>query len=227
MELVLQFLQENLPFIFAHKYWFLFLGAAIEGLNTMVLGGFLVSINSINLGPAFLLFLSGYTLNGYLWYLVGYFAGSAPIDRWGRRDPKSKKIIERVEQYFEKYSGKAIIITKFTFSLTIATLIIAGSLKYSFRKFSVYNFIGSLLWVILTMSIGYFFGQSYRFFFDYLKNLTFFIIFFGAAVYLVYIFRKAAFSAFIRSLLAHEKLRFLGDRIKGVVDRILSDKEDK
>src|SRR3989338_2456187 len=190
MEQFLGFLQQNFPVIIAYKYLFLFLGAMIEGLNTMILGGFLVSVNTIKLLPIFLLFTLAYTINGYIWYAVGYFAGAKPIDKWGRRDQKGRKIIEKVEEYFEKYSGRAIIITKFTFSLTIATLIMAGSLKYNLKKFTLYNFIGSVGWVMVTLFIGYFFGESYRFFFSYIKGFTYILLFLGAAIALVYIVKS-------------------------------------
>ena len=102
MDAFLNFLQLNFPVLFSHKYIFLFLGAAIEGLNTMVLGGFLVSTKSIPLLPTFAVFTLGYTLNGYLWYAVGYFGGSKPIDKWGRTKPRSDKIIKTVQNYFEQ-----------------------------------------------------------------------------------------------------------------------------
>src|SRR3989338_11321263 len=113
-------------------------------MNTIILSGFLASIGSVEFWPVLLIVLAGEILNGYMWYAVGYFGGAKPIDKWGRKDEKSRKIIEKVEEYFNRYSGRAIILTKLTFSLTIATLIMAGSLKYDFRKFHLYNFVGSL-----------------------------------------------------------------------------------
>lgn len=228
MEQFLNFLQLHFPLILEHKYIFLFLGAMIEGLNTMVLGGFLVSTNSIPLLPTFLVFTLGYTVNGYLWYLVGYFGGAKPIDKWGRKDPKSEKIINTVQHYFEIHSGKAIIITKFTFSLTIAALIIAGSLKYNLKRFTLYNFIGSIGWVAMTLFIGYFFGQSYKFFIIYLRNFTYFIIFLGGAIVLIYILKLAIKSAFVQSILMHERIRYLSEKIKNGLDKVLNgnDKSD-
>src|SRR3989344_7320427 len=111
IEPVLQFVQTYFPALVSHKYIFLFLGAAIEGFNTMIFGGFLVSTDSVKFLPAFFVFTTGYIINGYGWYLVGYFAGSKPIDKWGRKDPKSRRIIEKVQEYFEKYSGRSIILT--------------------------------------------------------------------------------------------------------------------
>src|SRR3989344_2379579 len=140
MENALHFLEQTFPFIIGYKYIFLFLGSIFEGLNSMVLGGFLVSVGTIKLLPIFLIFTLGYVINGYLWYTVGYFAGAKPIDKWARKDQKGRKIVEKVEEYFHRYSGRAIVITKFTFSLTVATLIMAGSLKYDLKKFTLYNF---------------------------------------------------------------------------------------
>lgn len=222
MDAVLQFLQTNFPAIIEYKYLFLFLGAMVEGLNTMVLGGFLVSVNTIKLLPIFLLFILAYTINGYIWYTVGYFAGAKPIDKWGRKDRKGRKIIEKVEEYFNKYSGRAIIVTKFTFSLTIATLIMAGSLKYNLKKFSFYNFIGSVGWVVVTLFVGYFFGQSYKLFFVYLKNFTYGLVFLGGAIALIYIIKLILGSAFVKSLFITDKIKELSDKLRNGLEEFLS-----
>ena len=227
MEHLLQFVQVHFPILVAHKYLFLFVGAVIEGFNVLIFGGFLVSTKAINLGPAFIIFLIGDTLNGYAWYTVGYFAGSKPIDKWGRRDPKSRRIIDKVQEYFEKYSGRSIIVTKFTFSLTIATLITAGSFKYNIKRFSLYNFIGSLGWVSLTMFTGYFFGQSYKFFFNYLQGLGYFLLFLGLAILLIYILKSIFGTAFVKSLFVTEKLKEIGEKLRGELDKLLTSEEDK
>ena len=225
MENVIHLFESSFPTIVEYKYLLLFLGSIFEGLNSMVLGGFLVSTGTIKLIPIFLIFTVGYVLNGYLWYFIGYFAGAKPIDKWGRGKPKSRKIVEKVEEYFGKYSGRAIIFTKFTFSLTIATLIMAGSLKYDLKKFSLYNFIGSIGWVLATLFIGYFFGQSYKFFIDSLVNITYLILFLGGAVALVYILKLMFGSAFTKSLLLKDKLKEFSDKLKDGIDKFLSDEE--
>lgn len=222
MDTFLNFLQQNFPILLSHKYLFLFLGSAIEGMNTMVLGGFLVSTGFISLLPTLLIFIIGETINGYIWYFVGYFAGSKPIDKWGRSKPRSEKIINTVQNYFERYSGKAILLTKFTFSLTIATEIMAGSLKYDFKKFSWYNFVGSTGWVCMVLFTGYFFGQSYKLLLKYLKDVGYALVFLGGAIVLIYILKWIIRSAFIKALLAHEKVRYFSDKIKNGFEKIIS-----
>lgn len=223
MEQVFQFIQIHFPVLIEYKYLFLFLGVVIEGFNVLILVGFLISTNSLQLWPAFILFLMADIINGYCWYIVGYFAGSKPIDKWGRNKPKSRKIIETVQQYFERYSGRALIITKFTFSMTIATLITAGSFKYDLKKFSLYNGIGSVLWVALTIFTGYFFGESYKFFFAYLKNLTYYLLFLGGAIAIIYLIKHILGSAFVKSLLIGNKLRQVGDKLRSELDKFLAD----
>jgi membrane protein DedA with SNARE-associated domain len=222
MEYFVDFLQTHFPVLVSHKYLFLFLGSAIEGMNTLVLGGFLVSTGFVKFTPLFFLFILGETINGFIWYFVGYFAGSKPIDKWGRSKPKSEKVINTVQKYFEKYSGRAILITKFTFSLTIATMIMAGSLKYDLKKFAVYNFIGSVGWVCMTLFTGYFFGQSYKL---VLENLGLMIVFLGGAITLVYILKWIFRSAFIRAIIKHDRVIYIRNKIKDKIDKILT-KED-
>lgn len=222
MEQAFEFIQTYFPVLIEHRYLFLFIGVVVEGFNVLILAGFLVSTNSLQLWPSFMLFLVADIINGYCWYLVGYFAGSKPIDKWGRVKPRSRKIIETVQQYFERYSGRALVITKFTFSMTIATLITAGSFKYDLKKFSLYNGIGSVLWVALTIFTGYFFGESYKFFFAYLKNFTYFLLFLGGAIVIIYLIKHIFSSAFIKSLLIRSKLKEVGDKLRTELDKLLT-----
>lgn len=222
MEQFLSFLQINFPVLFSHKYLFLFLGSAIEGANTMILGGFLASTGFVSLLALFFLFILGETINGYIWYCVGYFAGSKPIDKWARSKPRSEKVINTVQKYFEKYSGRAILITKFTYSMTIVTLVMAGSLKYDIKKFSLYNFIGSVGWVCMVLFTGYFFGQSYKLLFRYLNNFLYILLFLGGAIALIYVLKFIFRLAFIKAIWEYEKVKYISDKIKNGFDKFLT-----
>ncbi|MEX2090513.1 MAG: DedA family protein [Candidatus Paceibacterota bacterium] len=228
MEPVLQFIQEHLPALIEHKYLFIFLGVAIEGINSTILAGFLASIGAVAVWPAFLLAIVGQIINAFAWYAVGYFAGSKPIDKWGRKDEKSRKIIEKVEEYFHRYSGRAILFAHLTWSLTIATMITAGSFKYNLKKFAFYNIVGSTVWVVMIFFLGFFFGQSYKFFFEILKNLFLLFAFLGGVIALAYFIKKIFGGIFIRSLFLREHWDKFSHNVKDKIDEIFSeDIEDK
>src|SRR3989344_5805470 len=214
--------QDKFPLIVQYKYFFILLGATLDSMNTIILSGFLASIGSVAFWPVLIIVLIGEILNGYLWYIVGYFGGAKPIDRWGRKDEKSRKIIETVERYFHRYSGRAIIVAKLTWSLTIATMVMAGSFKYSLKKFSFYNLLGALGWVAITFFIGYVFGQSYKAIFV-ITRIGFVILFLAGAIVLIYVLRHLFRSKFIGSLRAMDKLREFSERVRQGIDRILSE----
>ncbi|SRR5260221_5300472 len=214
-------IQVQFPILAHYKYLFLFIATFIEGFNSIILAGFLVSLGTVAFLPAVLICIAGDFFNGWGWYAVGYFGGAKPIDKWGRKDPKSRKIIETVERYFQRYSGRAIIFTKLTWSLTIATMIMAGSFKYGFKKFSFYNFIGGLGWVAITFTVGLLFGRGYRAV-SLVNNLGYIMLFLGLAIFSVFLFKVIFKSKFIQSLTAMEHLRGLGEKIQDGIDKFLS-----
>ena len=223
MDGVLLFIQTHLPVLIEHKYIFIFLGVAIEGMNTTILAGFLASVGVVSLWPAFFLALTGQIINAFGWYTVGYFAGSKPIDKWGRKDEKSRKIIEKVEQYFKRYSGRAVFIAHITWSLTIATMIMAGSFKYDLKKFSLYNFLGSSVWVLMVFFVGYFFGQSYKYLFDYLKNIVLVFLFLGGAIAIGYLIKVVFRKIYVRSLFLREHWDKFSHNVKEKIDELFSE----
>lgn len=226
MQGILDFLQHHAPYLVTYKYLFLFLGGMIEGLNTLVLAGFIASTGQVKLYLIIPLLIVAHSINGYLWYMVGYFGGSKSLDKWGYQNKLSAQIIKTIQNYFEKYSARAIMFAKFTFSLEIATLIMSGSLKYDLKRFSKYNFLGSVGWVFVAVLVGYFFGQSFQLFFSLIKNITFFLVFLGGAIALVYILKIIIKRIFVRHIVIQQKLREWTDRIKEELDGLLSNGDE-
>ncbi|MBX4211504.1 MAG: DedA family protein [Candidatus Yanofskybacteria bacterium] len=227
MEQVLHILENYFPFIVNHKYVFFFFGSALEGLNLMVLAGFLVSAGRLHFVPVMIALVAGYMVNGYLWYGAGYFGGARVLDYLLKHNTKRQKAFGRLKEYFEEHTGKAIVFTKMTFSFTILVLTLAGSLRYGLKKFSIYNFIGSVGWAALTFSAGYFFGEGYQLLFDYWRNIGYFILSIVIAIAFVYGLKLLGRSVFIKSLLAQVRLEELNDKIQEGLEKMLSPEDEK
>lgn len=225
METFFQFIQANIPWLIYYKYLFFFLGSAIEGFSTMVLGGFLASVSGLGAALLFFVMSAGYIVNGFMWYAVGFFGGATSLDKWGHKHKLSHEVIQKVTMYFDQHSAKAIILSKLTFGFTIAIMIMAGSLKYNLKKFFVYNSVGSLLWASLTMGVGYFFGESLKYLTHAAKSLSLFLAFLVGAVAFLYIVKAVLKKYFRFSLNWNDRLqkirRWLNgfDVDKGGVDR--------
>lgn len=182
-------LQQHFPFIIEHQSIFFFLGAAIEGLNTMILAGFLYSVGKISFWPIVIALVLGYCVHGQTRYWFGRLGGASVIEKWIKKHPKRHQRFETLRSYFERYSGWVIVLTKATISLTDPTAILAGFLKYDIKKYVFFDFIGSMGWVAVTFSIGYFFGQGYESV-AYLKNITYALMFLAGAVLAAFLVKK-------------------------------------
>lgn len=66
--------------------------------------------------------------------------------------------IDKTNAFFTKYGGKTLIIARFTPIIRTFAPFVAGSGRMDYRKFMFYNVVGALLWVILIVPAGYFFG---------------------------------------------------------------------
>lgn len=227
MHAVLGFIETHAPYLIEFKYFFLFLGGAIEGMNTLVLGGFLASVGQVKLWLIIPLLIGAHTINGYLWYTVGYFGGAKALDRWGHKSKLSHQIINTIEDHFKRYSGRAIMFSKFTFSLEITTMILSGSLKYNLRKFSKYNFYGSVGWVLMAVFVGYFFGQGFKLFFSIIKNFTILLVFLGGAIAIIYLIKIWIKKYYVRYLYIQKKVNEWREKLRHGLDDFLSngDKE--
>jgi len=65
------------------------------------------------------------------------------------------------EQFYEKYGGMAIVLGRFFPIIRTFAPIFAGVVKVEFRKFSLYNILGSVAWVCSLTLLGYFLGLKY------------------------------------------------------------------
>jgi len=223
---LLQFIETTFPVLVSHKYFFVYLGTALEGMYSAILAGFLASIGTVSFWPVLWVALAGGFTNGFLWYAVGYFVGSRPIDKWGRKENRVGKIIQRVEQYFCKYGGGAVLLAKMTWSVTTATMIVAGSLKYNWKKFAMYNFVGSVGWAFMFVFFGFFFGHGYGFLVEYIKDLLVFILVLASAVVAGYIIKKTLNLIFVRLIFLGEYFKNISDKIKNSVDNLFPDQDN-
>jgi len=67
--------------------------------------------------------------------------------------------IQRTHTFFEKYGAKTIVITRFVPIIRTFAPFLAGVGSMPYGKFTLYNTIGGVLWVLVGTLSGYFFGN--------------------------------------------------------------------
>jgi membrane-associated protein len=65
------------------------------------------------------------------------------------------------EAFYAKYGGMALVLGRFFPIIRTFAPIFAGVVKLNIKKFSIYNFAGSIGWVTILTLIGFFLGRKY------------------------------------------------------------------
>lgn len=102
----------------------------------------------------------GATLCGstILFTLARYF-GHKLLTKFGKYIKLTPSRVKRVEKWFEKHGGKAIVIGRLIPGLRIVTPAVAGIFEVSYKTFWLYTAIAAFIWANLYFVIGRFFGE--------------------------------------------------------------------
>jgi len=113
----------------------------------------------------------------YAGYLFGYRTGHILFSRHDSLLFK-KRYVVLAQDFYTKYGGMALILGRFFPIIRTFAPIFAGVVKVDLKKFTLYNIIGSVAWVVTICLSGYFLGKRFPEVKDYLGYIVigFFIV---------------------------------------------------
>lgn len=91
---------------------------------------------------------------------VNYWIGRRCGDWVVRRFPRVVKPehLAKTHAFFDRYGGKTIILARFVPIIRTFAPFVAGSGAMDYRRFMTYNVVGAVLWIVLILPAGWFFG---------------------------------------------------------------------
>jgi membrane-associated protein len=91
-------------------------------------------------------------------YSIGRYFGPK-VFKWENSRFFNKAAFDRAHNFYERYGGITIIVARFMPFLRTFVPFVAGVAAMSRGKFSLYNIIGALIWVLGICTAGYFLGS--------------------------------------------------------------------
>jgi membrane-associated protein len=97
--------------------------------------------------------LSGYFFNYWLGASVGKTLFKDPNSKIFRR-----KYLDQTHAFYERYGAKTILLARYLPIIRTFAPFVAGMGTMSFTKFALYTVIGGVVWVLVDVLAGHFFG---------------------------------------------------------------------
>jgi membrane-associated protein len=90
-------------------------------------------------------------------YSIGRFLGPKVLQ--GNSKILKREYLEQTQKFYEKYGGKTIVFARFVPIVRTFAPFMAGVGKMKYSQFALYNVVGGILWIVLFVMAGLFFGN--------------------------------------------------------------------
>lgn len=149
-----------MPLLASYTYAVLFPLTVVEGPLVSILAGFVCSLGYANLYLVFPIIVLGDLTGDCLWYAAGRWGRRGFSGRWAAFVGITPARLVRVQEYFEKHSGKTLLLGKLTHGVGALILVAAGVAQVRPRRFLGFNLLATVPKSLVLLLLGYFFGQA-------------------------------------------------------------------
>lgn len=129
----------------------------LPGDSLLFAAGAIAALGILNIWLLFGLLIAAAFLGDSANYSIGKFFGKKIFEKNYRLI--KKEYLTRTHEFYEKHGGKTIILARFIPIIRTFAPFVAGVGYLTYGRFIVYNLIGGILWVLICVTGGYFFGN--------------------------------------------------------------------
>ena len=130
----------------------------LPGDSLLFAAGALCARGDLAVGWLFMLLWLAAVLGDTVNYSIGHLVG--PRAFHGQNRFFKREHLDRTHQFYERHGGKTIVLARFIPIIRTFAPFVAGIGHMSYGRFVTYNVLGGLLWTVLFVFGGYYFGNQ-------------------------------------------------------------------
>ena len=158
------FVQAYGPWVYALLFLIVFVETGVvvmpflPGDSLLFVVGTLCGVGLMSLPLAMALLILAAVLGDQTNYLIGRHVGPR-VWSWEHSRFFNKRAFEQAHAFYERWGGITIILARFMPFIRTFAPFVAGVAEMNRARFSTYNVVGALIWVISLTLAGYLFGN--------------------------------------------------------------------
>lgn len=130
----------------------------LPGDSLLFATGAIAATGALDVVGIFLLLSFAAVLGNTVNYAIGKLLGPKVFSKERSRF-LNRKYLDSAHDFYEKYGGKAIVISRFIPIIRTFAPFVAGIGSMNYMRFQFYNISGGVLWVVSLVYAGYLFGN--------------------------------------------------------------------
>jgi membrane-associated protein len=138
-----------------------FVGLLVPGETAVVVGGVVAERGAVELVPLIGLVWIAAAAGDLVSFMLGRRLGRPFLERHGPRFQLGPERLARVDRFYERHGGKAVLLGRFTGLIRAVSPFVAGASGLALGRFVAWSAAGALLWAATFTLVGYGFSESF------------------------------------------------------------------
>ncbi len=174
----------------SYGYWFLFLGAFVEGETVVLAAGFVAYLGYLNIHLVVAVTFIGAFAGDQLYFRLGRWKGAGLLERYSLW----RENVEKVRYLLQRYGLFVVLGFRFIYGARTVTPFVIGSSGFDPTAFFMLDGISAFAWSCVVTYAGYVFGAVVQVLFAHVRKAEHIIVLVllcaGAATWIFNVLRK-------------------------------------
>lgn len=162
-------MNELVKFVGQYGYLVVFFGVFIEQVGVplpsnflLISAGVLIGFGQLDLSIVIILTVFAALLGDTIWFYIGRRSGYKVLGFLCRISLEPDVCVNNAKRIFVKHGERSLLIAKFIPGFSTFAQPVAGASKMSLLRFLVFDGLGSLLWAVVFVGLGYVFSDQFE-----------------------------------------------------------------